>query len=110
MSNADYNAVPANGSRQNDVKSISLIVEQEARRFFSDMQIKPDPALVSQGWEPRFVGDARQVKEATGLYTELGYEVRAEPVPAEQLGDECSDCKILILLQFKTIYTRKIKT
>ena len=99
----------ANNSQPAQVQSLSLIVEQEARRFFSDAQLKPDPALVAEGWQPRFIGDARQVKEATDLYTELGFEVRAEPVPVEQMGDECSDCQVLILLQFKTIYTRKKK-
>ena len=98
-----------NNSHLPDVKSLSRVVEQEARRFFSDAQLKPDPALVAQGWQPRFIGDARQVKEATDLYTELGFEVRAEPVPVEQMGDDCSDCQVLILLQFKTIYTRKKK-
>jgi len=92
---------------QDDVKSISLIVEQEARRFFSEAQLNPDPELVAQGWQPRFIGDARQTKEATELYQELGFEVRVEPVPVEEMGDDCSDCQVLILLQFKTIYTRK---
>ena len=92
---------------QTNVKSLGLIVEQEARRFFSEAQLKPDPELVAQGWQPRFIGDARQTKEATELYQELGFEVRAEPVPADEMGDDCSDCQVLILLQFKTIYTRK---
>ncbi len=86
---------------------LGLIVEQEARRFFSESQMEPDPALVAAGWQPRFVGDARQVKEAIELYTELGFDVRAEAVPVEQLADDCSDCKALIFLRFKTIYTRK---
>ncbi len=94
-------------AQQANIKSLSLVVEQEARRFFSEAQIKPDPALVAEGWQPRFIGDGRQVKEATELYEELGFEVRAEPVPAEQMGDDCTDCQVLILLQFKTIYTRK---
>ncbi len=98
MSDSDHNA---------QVKSLSFIVELEAKRFFADAQLKPDPALIAAGWQPRFVADARQTKEATELYTELGYEVRAELVPVEQMDDECSDCQVLILLQFKTIYTRK---
>jgi hypothetical protein len=107
MSDADRHAVSANQSQPDDVKSLGLIVEQEARRFFSEAQLKPNPALVAEGWQPRFIADARQTKEATELYEELGFEVRAEPVPVEDMGDECSDCQALILLQFKTIYTRK---
>ncbi|MFQ5577918.1 MAG: hypothetical protein ACE5G8_13120 [Anaerolineae bacterium] len=104
---ADHNRKTDPSSPPGDVKSLGLIVEQEARRFFSEAQLKPDPALVAEGWNPRFIADARQTKEAVELYTELGYEVRAEPVPVEQMGDECSDCQVLVLLQFKTIYTRK---
>lgn len=94
-------------AQQDTVKSLSRIVEQEARRFFGEAQIKPDPSLVAAGWNPRFIADARQAREAMELYRQLGFEVRAEPVPVEQLGDQCSDCQVLILLQFKAIYTRK---
>jgi hypothetical protein len=108
MPDSDRHPV-SNKPQQNDVESLGLIVEQEAKRSFSEAQLKPDPALVAEGWQPRFIGDARQTKEAMELYAELGFEVRAEPVPAEQMGDECSDCQVLMLLQFKTIYTRKIR-
>ncbi len=107
MSDSSPNTVSNNNSQQANVKSLSLVVEQEARRFFSEAQLKPDPTLVAEGWQPRFIGDPRQVKEATELYEELGFEVRTEPVPVEQMGDECGDCQVLILLEFKTIYTRK---
>ena len=109
MPDTDQDAISNNDSEQTDVKSLGLIVEQEARRFFSEAQLKPDPALVAEGWQPRFIADPRQAKEATDLYEELGFEVRAEPVPIEDMGEDCSDCQALILLQFKTIYTRKKK-
>ena len=41
------------------------------------------------------------------LYEELGFEVVADPVKPEQLVDDCQDCRLLILLEFKTIYTRR---
>ncbi len=106
MSDSDHKTIP-DKSQQADVKSLGLIVELEAKRFFSDAQLKSDPTLVAEGWQPRFIGDARQTKEAIELYTELGFEVRAEPVTVEDMSDDCSDCQVLILLQFKTIYTRK---
>lgn len=107
MTNADATAASGEESKKVDAKSLGQIVGQEARRFFSEAQLKPDPALVAEGWQPRFIADARQTKEATELYKQLGFEVRAEPVPVEQMGDECSDCQVLVLLQFSTIYTRK---
>ncbi len=109
MPDPGFDATSSNDTPQADVKSLSLVVEQEARRFFSEAKLNPDPALMAKGWQPRFIGDARQVKEATELYEELGFEILAEPVPVEQMGDDCTDCKVLILLQFKTIYTRKKK-
>lgn len=93
-------------SRGDDVEPLGRIVEQEARRVLSEASLEPDPKLVADGWERRFIGDARQTKEATELYEELGFEVHAEPVRAEEMGGECDDCRVLILLEFKTIYTR----
>ena len=95
-----------NKSRSNDVQSLGRVVEQEARRVLSAASLVADPKLVAEGWERRFIGDARQTKEATELYQQLGYEVHAEPVSAEEMGGECDDCRVLILLEFKTIYTR----
>ena len=69
--------------------------------------LEPDPALVAEGWERRFIADAQRAREAMELYAELGYEVRAEPVRAADLGDDCEGCSIALTLEFKTIYTRK---
>ena len=84
-----------------------MVVEREAKRALSEAQIRADPELIADGWERRFVVDARRTQEMTELYQQLGYEVRAEPARAEDLGDDCDDCQLLPLLEFKTIYTRK---
>lgn len=83
------------------------IVQQEAQRILSEAQFQPDPALVAKGWERRFITDAMRLHEVVELYTELGYEVHAEPLKVEEFGDDCEGCTLVALLQFKTIYTRK---
>lgn len=88
-------------------QQLSLLIEQEARRVLAEAQLRPNPALVAEGWERRFIADARQAKEAAELYSQLGFEVLAEPVQAAEMGEDCEDCQVLVLLQFKTIYTRK---
>ncbi|MGB8475980.1 MAG: hypothetical protein WCE61_18010 [Candidatus Acidiferrum sp.] len=80
------------------------------KRFFSDAQLQGDPALVAEGWERRFTADAQRVQEVTELYSQLGYEVRAESVQSDELKDDCEDCRSLIVSNFKTIYTRRKKT
>ena len=87
--------------------SLGPLVEQEARRFLSEAQLEGDPALLADGWERRFIADARRAEEAVELYESLGYEVRAEPVRREEMGEDCDDCQLLAALQFQTIYTRK---
>lgn len=89
---------------------LSRLVEAEAKRALSETELAADPALVAQGWERRFVTDARRAAEAVDLYQELGYEVRAEPVRKEELEDDCEDCELVVLMQFRTIYTRKKTT
>jgi hypothetical protein len=96
-----------NSPKKADSKRLSFIVEQEARRALTEEQLKPNPQLMAAGWERRYIADARQAQEASELYTELGFEVHTEPVRAEELGDDCEDCRLLVLLQFQTIYTRR---
>jgi hypothetical protein len=89
---------------------LSRMVEEEARRVLSEAELTADPALVAEGWERRFVTDGRRATEVIDLYEELGYEVRAEPVRQEELENDCEDCQLIVLMQFKTIYTRKKDT
>jgi hypothetical protein len=88
-------------------RALSEMVGQEAHRILSESQIAPDPARVAAGWERRFIADGFRADEMVALYEELGFEVVADPVKPEQLVDDCQDCRLLILLEFKTIYTRR---
>ncbi len=91
-------------------ESLGPLVEQEARRFLSDSQIEGDPAKIADGWERRFIADGRRAEEMIELYSELGYEVCADPVSPDVVGEDCDDCQLLAALQFKIIYTRKRET
>ena len=86
---------------------IEALLDRSADRVLSDAQLQPDPALVAEGWERRFSADEQRAKEAMELYTQLGYEVRAEPVRPEELHDDCQDCRTVVSFYFQTIYTRK---
>ncbi len=88
------------------IKPLGSVVQAEARRVLTEAQLEPDPQLLAEGWERRFIADLRRGEEMMKLYRDLGFEVRAEPVKPEEVGDECSDCQLLAL-QFRTIYTRK---
>jgi hypothetical protein len=67
----------------------------------------PKPELAAQGWERRFMADGRRLGEFTDLYASLGYEVHAEPVHPDEIGPDCGDCRLIMCLQFHTLYTRK---
>jgi hypothetical protein len=86
---------------------LDFIVSAEAMRVLSQERIEADPARVAAGWERRFIADASRVQEMTKLYTELGFEVVADPLVPQQLAGECEDCRLLAQLEFKMIYTRK---
>jgi len=86
---------------------IESLLSLSADRFFSDAQLQPDPALIAEGWERRFTADEARTKEVMELYTQLGYEVRAEPIRADELDDDCQDCQSVVSVHFRTIYTRK---
>ncbi|MGD8867631.1 MAG: hypothetical protein PVI01_08365 [Gemmatimonadales bacterium] len=88
-------------------ESLNRLVEQEARRLLSAEQLEGDPARIADGWERRFIADAQRAKEAMELYERLGYEVCADPVAPDDVGEDCGDCQLLAALQFKVIYTRR---
>lgn len=83
------------------------VVNAEARRVLGEAQLRPDPTRLAAGWERRFITDAGRAEELTVLYRELGFEVASDPVTAEELGDDCEDCRLITLLHFRTIYTRR---
>ena len=72
----------------------------------------PGAQLQDEGWTRRFTALGRRLNEAAELYSELGFEVRLEPVDLykeETMGaDSCKDC--FVTMQARTIYTRpKVK-
>jgi hypothetical protein len=87
--------------------ALGRLVRQEAHRLLSEAGLAPDPARVAQGWERRFIADGARCDEAMRLYAELGFEVCADPLTPEQLAGECEECRLLMELQFRTIYTRR---
>ena len=58
---------------------------------------------IADGWELRFTADARRAQEAVELYAQLGYEVRVEPMRAQD--DECGACCGSVGIQ--AVYTRR---
>jgi hypothetical protein len=87
--------------------SLGALLREEAHRVLSESVLQPDPARIADGWERRFIADGRRAEEAIALYEELGYEVCADPVRSEELRDECEACRLVALLRFQTIYTRR---
>jgi hypothetical protein len=95
------------GGSDGHTRALGPIVEQEARRVLSESQLAPDPARIADGWVRRFVADGQRVDEMMALYRDLGFEVCADPVRPDLLTGDCEDCKLLMLLDFRTIYTRR---
>jgi len=81
-------------------------IETPAPRL-PDFERPADSKLLAEGWERRFMADLGRLDEYVELYTSLGFEVRTEKVPPEEIGPECNDCRLIICRQFVTLYTRK---
>ena len=66
-----------------------------------------DPRLVADGWQRRFMADGQRLTEYVDLYSSLGYEIRTEIVQPEEIGPECTDCRLIVCRQYVTLYTRR---
>jgi hypothetical protein len=75
--------------------------------IYLESDLQGNPQWLAQGWERRFVADSQRLAEYVALYAELGYEVAHEPVLAEEIGPECSGCRLVACRQFVTLYTRR---
>ncbi|HLE28422.1 MAG TPA: hypothetical protein VI793_09920 [Anaerolineales bacterium] len=88
------------------IEEAPCVIETPSPRL-PDFERPGDPRLLAEGWERRFMADLERLSEYIELYTSLGFEVRTEKVPPEEIGPECSDCRLIICRQFLTLYTRK---
>ena len=91
-------------------RALASLVRSEATRMLSDQQLAADPILLAQGWQRRFVTDMNRAAEVADLYRQLGFEIRLEPIPQEQFGEHCDACQLAMLLRFRTIYTKKVRS
>jgi hypothetical protein len=63
--------------------------------------------LLERGWEYRFVASGQRLQEVEELYAELGFEVRVESISAEAFPEGCEECQLVLMLNFKAVYTRR---
>lgn len=87
-----------------DARALDRLIALEAHR--AGVGFRPDPARLAEGWEYRFVADARRAEESIALYRELGFEVTADPVGAP-ISAACADCALAAALGFRALYTRR---
>jgi len=82
-------------------------MDSQLRIDLPTLEFTPDLDLVDEGWERRFMADPDRAKEATQIYSQMGYEVRVEAVKPSELGTICGDCREVACKEYVTIYTRK---
>lgn len=90
-------------------RSLTSLVRGEAVRTDSTERIQPDPARIAAGWSRRFVIERGRIADLVALYESTGFEVAADSVAPELLQDECTDCKLVVHLDYVQLYTRRRK-
>ena len=100
-------AASSDGGPVEDHKALDRVVQQEARRARFEEQVRANPERIADGWERRFIADPDRAKEAVELYSQLGFQVVADPIRPEDLGDDCESCELLARMRFAVIYTRR---
>ncbi len=77
-----------------------------AERHKAEGGFAPDPARLAQGWTYRFVTDGARAEEHADSYRDLGFEVALDPV-GEAASPACRECRLVAMLHFRAIYTRR---
>ncbi|HOE15859.1 MAG TPA: hypothetical protein PLX02_00440 [Syntrophorhabdaceae bacterium] len=78
--------------------------------------MKREEELIKAGWERRFVACEPRLSEMVGMYREIGFEVRVEPLPTKEERDAegssgceesgCTACLDVDPDRYKIIFTR----
>ncbi len=100
------NAPESDAKDERAQRSLANLVRAEALRADAEERIRPDPARLEQGWTFRFAIESSRASDLVTLYESSGFEVIADPVKVEQVGDECADCRLMLQRTYVAIYTR----
>jgi hypothetical protein len=65
-----------------------------------------DLCLARDGWARRSVAGPPRLQELVDMYRQAGFEVRLEPVSADDLAPQCADCS-MAHASSHMIYTRQ---
>lgn len=90
-----------------EIEPLSFLVRAEASRASAETRVRSDPARIAEGWERRFVVEARRADEYVQAYEALGFETLVDVARADQVDEECGDCRALLIAEFRIIYTRR---
>ncbi len=82
------------------------MIQPDFEPFATPRTAEKDEELAREGWSRRFVGGPPRLRELQELYESLGHEVRLERLSAEELAQECGDCRLALEL-FRVVYTRR---
>ncbi|MBZ0112591.1 MAG: hypothetical protein K8J08_09030 [Thermoanaerobaculia bacterium] len=63
--------------------------------------------LIREGWQRRFVAGGARIEEAIESYSQMGFEVLAQPVEREDLSPQCHSCESPLCPSYRLIYTRR---
>ncbi len=88
-------------------RPLSLLVEGEARRVLSEASFARTLRGSRTAGSAGSSADSARAEEAIRLYESLGFEVAADPIQPDEMGEDCDDCQLLALMKFRTIYTRR---
>jgi hypothetical protein len=90
-----------------ELTPLAFLVRAEASRASAETRVRSDPARIAEGWERRFVVEARRAEEYVRAYEALGFETLVDAARADQVDEECGDCRALLIADFRIIYTRR---
>lgn len=71
------------------------------------LSVRSDPALLAEGWERRHMVGPDRIDESIEIYTSMGFEVKAQPLCAEDFAAQCKECGSVVCRSYVMIYTRK---
>ncbi len=97
---------PVPQSRSPAVAQSALERLVAAERHRASTGFRPDEARLAAGWVYRFVADGPRAEEHAASYRELGFEVALDPV-GEAASPACRECRLVAVLRFRAIYTRR---